>query len=180
MGLRGGTQPLLQSGHSVTYTRPHPPPLLPFLYLGWAEGGVGATASGEARLGGHPFPQKKQPKTWVLGASLPRAQLTVAPSTARSGGPGNIKTLGDAYEFAVDVSDFSPEDIIVTTSNNHIEVRAEKVSRPTPSEPRLRTYTLCPVSPLLRSILGPQTLAGVPPPQPQSPRANWRPCSWSW
>ncbi|XP_039085038.1 heat shock protein beta-7 isoform X6 [Hyaena hyaena] len=41
------------------------------------------------------------------------------------GGPGNIKTLGDAYEFAVDVSDFSPEDIIVTTSNNHIELAAD-------------------------------------------------------
>ncbi|KAM9687516.1 heat shock protein beta-7 isoform 4-T4 [Trichechus inunguis] len=44
---------------------------------------------------------------------------------AHSGGPGNIKTLGDAYEFAVDVSDFSPEDIIVTTSNNHIELAAD-------------------------------------------------------
>ncbi|KAF6344681.1 heat shock protein family B (small) member 7 [Rhinolophus ferrumequinum] len=44
---------------------------------------------------------------------------------ARSGAPGNIKTLGDAYEFAVDVSDFSPEDIIVTTSNNHIELAAD-------------------------------------------------------
>ncbi|XP_048206273.1 heat shock protein beta-7 isoform X2 [Perognathus longimembris pacificus] len=44
---------------------------------------------------------------------------------ARTGGPGNIKTLGDAYEFAVDVRDFSPEDIIVTTSNNHIELAAD-------------------------------------------------------
>ncbi|XP_061043055.1 heat shock protein beta-7 isoform X1 [Eubalaena glacialis] len=48
--------------------------------------------------------------------------------TAHPGGQGNIKTLGDAYEFAVDVSDFSPEDIIVTTSNNNIEVRAEKLA----------------------------------------------------
>ncbi|KAM5247948.1 heat shock protein beta-7 isoform 3-T3 [Ctenodactylus gundi] len=44
---------------------------------------------------------------------------------ARPGGPGNIKTLGDTYEFAVDVRDFSPEDIIVTTSNNHIELAAD-------------------------------------------------------
>ncbi|XP_075850509.1 heat shock protein beta-7 isoform X2 [Microcebus murinus] len=51
-----------------------------------------------------------------------------APVLARSGGQGNIKTLGDAYEFVVDVRDFSPEDIIVTTSNNHIEVRAEKLA----------------------------------------------------
>lgn len=63
--------------------------------------------------------------------------------TARAGGPGNIKTLGDAYEFAVDVSDFSPEDIIVTTSNNHIEVRAEKVSLFPRRDPGLHTRTLC-------------------------------------
>ncbi|KAM5247946.1 heat shock protein beta-7 isoform 1-T1 [Ctenodactylus gundi] len=55
-------------------------------------------------------------------------QLTATLPTARPGGPGNIKTLGDTYEFAVDVRDFSPEDIIVTTSNNHIEVRAEKLA----------------------------------------------------
>lgn len=44
-----------------------------------------------------------------------------------TGTPGNIKTLGDTYQFTVDVCDFSPEDVIVTTSNSQIEVRAEKV-----------------------------------------------------
>lgn len=48
-------------------------------------------------------------------------------SVVLSGGAGNIKALGDSYQFTVDVRDFSPEDVIVTTSNNQIEVRAEKV-----------------------------------------------------
>lgn len=40
--------------------------------------------------------------------------------------------MGDTYQFVVNVSDFSPEDIIIATSKNQIEVHAEKVSMSSP------------------------------------------------
>nr|XP_046239424.1 heat shock protein beta-7-like [Scatophagus argus] len=40
---------------------------------------------------------------------------------------GKIQVIGDIFQFTVDVSEFSPEDVVITFFNNHIEVHAEKL-----------------------------------------------------
>lgn len=76
------------------------------------------------------------------------------------GGAGNIKTLGDSYQFTVDVQDFSPEDVIVTTSNNQIEVRAEKVGSPSLYLELICCLCLCVVT-IMTSVIIFQVISNI-------------------
>ncbi|XP_034550065.1 heat shock protein beta-7-like [Notolabrus celidotus] len=42
---------------------------------------------------------------------------------------GMIQLLGDTVQFTVNVSEFSPEDVIITYYNNRIDVHAEKLGK---------------------------------------------------
>ncbi|XP_059686007.1 heat shock protein beta-7 isoform X2 [Gavia stellata] len=74
----------------------------------------------------HSFHQSASPAgTMELFGSFVRPRGETLGFPARPGNTGTVKTLGNTYQFTVDVSDFAPEDIIVTTSNNQIELAAD-------------------------------------------------------
>ncbi|XP_043558878.1 heat shock protein beta-7-like [Chiloscyllium plagiosum] len=51
-----------------------------------------------------------------------------APVSGRPGSLGNVRTVGDIYQVTADVSQFDPEEVIVTMYNYHVVIKAEKVA----------------------------------------------------
>ncbi|XP_024859975.1 heat shock protein beta-7 isoform X2 [Kryptolebias marmoratus] len=55
--------------------------------------------------------------------------------TGPSCSSGKLQITGDSFQFALDVREFSPEDVIVISTNNLLEVRAEKCKLPSDVDP---------------------------------------------
>ncbi|XP_073327091.1 heat shock protein beta-7 isoform X6 [Pagrus major] len=98
--------------------------------------------SSSSSSSGNPYMEKSRGLFTDDFGSFMRPGSDALGFSSKPGGSGNIKALGDSYQFTVDVRDFSPEDVIVTTSNNQIEVHAEKCQLPEDVDPTSVTSSL--------------------------------------
>ncbi|XP_035518756.1 heat shock protein beta-7-like [Morone saxatilis] len=71
--------------------------------------------------------EKGQGTFFEDSGSLPQQTVRENKFTGHSYPTGEILVIGDIFQFTLDVSEFSPEDVIMTFSNNMIEVHAEKL-----------------------------------------------------
>uniref|UniRef100_A0A8C8RG70 SHSP domain-containing protein n=1 Tax=Pelusios castaneus TaxID=367368 RepID=A0A8C8RG70_9SAUR len=69
-----------------------------------------------------PAPGSSFPLTAPLHAGSPPG--ATCPCSLAS----NVQAGGDTYQVTADVSQFEPQDVVVTTSNYHIVIQAEKVA----------------------------------------------------
>ncbi|KAK1888921.1 Heat shock protein beta-7 [Dissostichus eleginoides] len=65
-------------------------------------------------------------------------------TTGHSYPTGKIQVMGDLFQFILDVSGFSPEDVVITTSNNRIKVEEDgAVTAVTHFLPSMQTAIEC-------------------------------------
>uniref|UniRef100_A0A8C0U4W8 Heat shock protein beta-7-like n=1 Tax=Cyanistes caeruleus TaxID=156563 RepID=A0A8C0U4W8_CYACU len=95
-----------------------------------------------------PWHRSAQPPRTAPSSSVPTGRATASPASRATGGTDPlghgdrrrlgamypcslgtwVRAQGDTYQVVADVSQFEPPDIVVTTSNCHVTIQAEKVA----------------------------------------------------
>uniref|UniRef100_A0A8C9NIY7 Heat shock protein beta-7-like n=1 Tax=Serinus canaria TaxID=9135 RepID=A0A8C9NIY7_SERCA len=116
----------------------------------WLAGGWTLPRAGPGGRGQQaPWHRSARPPRTVPSSSAPTGRGTASPASRATGGMqplghgdrrhlgtqvpgveggGPQGAVGDTYQVVADVSQFEPPDIVVTTSNCHVAIQAEKVA----------------------------------------------------